>query len=213
MPRSCARCARDSPARPASNRSRTWPDAGCRAGLDLPLRRQPSDEPVLAADNLVASNYFSTVGVPFVAGTDFPDESGGTVRTDRPGRRPVRDPQPSPGRAAVAGRIADRQAAAGRTARSTDPRRGDRGGAGRVLRRTRRGRTSPLHLLFECRAAVAAGRDDVLHPPPGRARRDRAGGGAGAARGGQPGADREPAIARSVDRPQKLRRCGCWRCC
>jgi predicted permease len=48
--------------------------------VDLPLRRQPSDEPVLAANNLVASNYFATVGVPFVAGSDFPDESGTAVR-------------------------------------------------------------------------------------------------------------------------------------
>jgi predicted permease len=56
--------------------------------VDLQLRRQPSDEPVLAADNLVASNYFSTLGVPFVAGTDFPDESrGNTPVTGRAGVR------------------------------------------------------------------------------------------------------------------------------
>jgi predicted permease len=42
--------------------------------LDFPLRREPSDEPVLVIDNLVAANYFSTLGVPFVAGMDFPSE-------------------------------------------------------------------------------------------------------------------------------------------
>jgi predicted permease len=42
--------------------------------LDFPLRREPSDEQVLAIDNLVAANYFSTVGVALVAGTDFVSE-------------------------------------------------------------------------------------------------------------------------------------------
>ena len=39
--------------------------------VDFPVRREPSDEPVLAVDNAVAPGYFSTFGVPFVAGRDF----------------------------------------------------------------------------------------------------------------------------------------------
>jgi predicted permease len=59
--------------------------------LDLPLRRDPSDEPVIAIDNLVAAGYFSTVGVPLVAGTDFRSEP----------RLPARPASRSAGRPAI----------------------------------------------------------------------------------------------------------------
>ena len=39
--------------------------------VDFPVRAAESDAPVLAVDNAVTSSYFATVGVPFVAGSDF----------------------------------------------------------------------------------------------------------------------------------------------
>jgi len=39
--------------------------------VDLPVRRDQSDESVLAVDNAVAPGYFAAFGVPFVAGHDF----------------------------------------------------------------------------------------------------------------------------------------------
>ena len=40
--------------------------------LDTPLRRGQTEETVLAADNHVAPGFFATLGVPFLAGRDFP---------------------------------------------------------------------------------------------------------------------------------------------
>ena len=39
--------------------------------IDYPVRRDSSAEPVVAVDNRIAADYFSTLGVPFVAGRDF----------------------------------------------------------------------------------------------------------------------------------------------
>jgi predicted permease len=39
--------------------------------MDVPVRRDTSSDPVMAADNVVAPGYFATVGVPLVAGGDF----------------------------------------------------------------------------------------------------------------------------------------------
>jgi predicted permease len=39
--------------------------------VDFPVRAATSDAPVLAVDNAVTSGYFATIGVPFVAGSDF----------------------------------------------------------------------------------------------------------------------------------------------
>ena len=39
--------------------------------VDFPVRREQSDESVLAVDNAVAPAYFAALGVPFVAGRDF----------------------------------------------------------------------------------------------------------------------------------------------
>jgi len=39
--------------------------------VDFPVRREPSDEPVLVVDNAVAPGYFATLGVPIVDGRDF----------------------------------------------------------------------------------------------------------------------------------------------
>ena len=39
--------------------------------VDFPVRREPSEESVLAVDNTVAPGYFATFGVPVVAGRDF----------------------------------------------------------------------------------------------------------------------------------------------
>jgi predicted permease len=39
--------------------------------VDFPIRREQSDEPVLAVDNAVAPGCFATFGVPLVAGRDF----------------------------------------------------------------------------------------------------------------------------------------------
>ena len=41
------------------------------SGSGFPVRREHSDESVLAVDNTVAPGYFATFGVPFVAGRDF----------------------------------------------------------------------------------------------------------------------------------------------
>jgi predicted permease len=41
------------------------------SGSGFPVRREPSEEPVLAVDNTVAPGYFATFGVPLVAGRDF----------------------------------------------------------------------------------------------------------------------------------------------
>ena len=40
--------------------------------IDFPVRREQSDESVLAVDNAVAPGYFATFGVPFVAGVISP---------------------------------------------------------------------------------------------------------------------------------------------
>jgi predicted permease len=39
--------------------------------VDLPVRREPSGDSVLAVDNVVAPGYFAALGVPIVAGRDF----------------------------------------------------------------------------------------------------------------------------------------------
>jgi predicted permease len=39
--------------------------------VDFPVRREPSDESVLAVDNAVAPGFFAAFGVPLVAGRDF----------------------------------------------------------------------------------------------------------------------------------------------
>jgi len=41
------------------------------SGSGFPVRREQSEESVLALDNTVAPGYFATFGVPFVAGRDF----------------------------------------------------------------------------------------------------------------------------------------------
>ena len=41
------------------------------SGSSFPVRREQSEESVLALDNTVAPGYFATFGVPFVAGRDF----------------------------------------------------------------------------------------------------------------------------------------------
>ena len=53
---------------------------------DLPVRRDDGQQPVLAVDNVVAAGYFSTIGVPFIAGRDFapprPGPAGAAARLD-----------------------------------------------------------------------------------------------------------------------------------
>jgi predicted permease len=41
--------------------------------VDFPLRREASDEPVLAVETVVAPGYFATLHVPLIAGHDFPE--------------------------------------------------------------------------------------------------------------------------------------------
>ena len=57
----------------AGSRIRNWPT--------FPVRRDPSDEPVMADDNRVAPEYFSTLGVPLIAGRDFMQEMAPAVPT------------------------------------------------------------------------------------------------------------------------------------
>ena len=52
--------------------------------VDFPVRREGSAEEVMAVDNHVASGYFATLGVPFVAGSDFP-----AIASPRPRRMAI----------------------------------------------------------------------------------------------------------------------------
>jgi predicted permease len=49
--------------------------------INFPVRRDRSAEPVMADDNRVAPAYFATLGVPFIAGEDFPPGEGKAART------------------------------------------------------------------------------------------------------------------------------------
>jgi predicted permease len=48
---------------------------------DFPVRREQSDDSVLAVDNAVAPGYFAALGVPFVAGHDFTRAVHGSSRS------------------------------------------------------------------------------------------------------------------------------------
>ncbi len=54
---------------------------GLSSWSDFPVRRDASNDPVMAADNVVAPGYFATVGVPFVAGGDFTAAAARARRT------------------------------------------------------------------------------------------------------------------------------------
>ena len=157
----------------------------------FPVRRDRAAEPVMTVAKDVGSDYFSTLGVPFIAGRDFRPQDTRTRRAVIVTRQVAEALWP--GESAI-GKVL----IAGPDARAVEAEV-----VGVVRDAFFAGRSNDtrprLRVLRERRASGSPRRDDVLHPSQRIARRARSGGGQGFPGGRCPGCRRQPAIPRQPD--------------